>query len=342
MALTHSAGVSEWEHHGSGSSMGVGAPWEWELHGNGSSMGVGAPCGATMPCRQTSSSVLLVWFVSGVSERDLSEFKRGVSGRGVSLVPVASSFFQSPPFLPHNPSPPPPTVLPHIQAGGGSGRHQPPPLSPPLCYDTHSAVPACRLVVDLGMLGVMLHQQPMMPITFYSSPPGVSKSMSQELMEEEITAFTLGMALHDPSTPEWSIYMPMAKSLVRALDATQLAARELLPHVPVEGFVSVGVSKRACMAWLSAALDKRVVAFISYGYDLINFQPNMQHLLDSLGAVPILGRFYVDYNLTRFLHTPQLRHILSYTDPYFFRERLTMPKLLIAASNDEFFLMDDS
>ncbi|CAI5967854.1 unnamed protein product, partial [Closterium sp. NIES-65] len=137
---------------------------------------------------------------------------------------------------------------------------------------------------------------------------------------------TLGMALHDPSTPEWSIYMPMAKSLVRALDATQLAARELLPHVPVEGFVSVG----------------RVVAFISYGYDLINFQPNMQHLLDSLGAVPILGRFYVDYNLTRFLHTPQLRHILSYTDPYFFRKRLTMPKLLIAASNDEFFLMDDS
>ncbi|CAI5513983.1 unnamed protein product, partial [Closterium sp. Naga37s-1] len=87
---------------------------------------------------------------------------------------------------------------------------------------------------------------------------------------------------------------------------------------------------------------QRVVAFISYGYDLINFQPNMQHLLDSLGAVPILGRFYVDYNLTRFLHSPQLTHILSYTDPYFFRERLSMPKLLIAASNDEFFSMDDS
>ncbi|CAI5511761.1 unnamed protein product, partial [Closterium sp. Naga37s-1] len=181
---------------------------------------------------------------------------------------------------------------------------------------------AAPLVVDLGMLGVMLHQQPMMPITFHVSPPGVSHSMSQELLEEEITAFTLGMALHDPSTPEWSIYMPMAKSIVRAMDATQLAARQLLPHVPVEGFVSVGVSKRACMAWLSAALDK--------------------HLLDSLGAVPILGRFYVDYNLTRFLHSPQLHHILSYTDPYFFRERLSMPKLLIAASNDEFFSMDDS
>ncbi|CAI5503946.1 unnamed protein product, partial [Closterium sp. Naga37s-1] len=265
------------------------------------------------------------------------------------------------------------------------------------------------LVGDLGMLGVMLHQQPMMPITFYSSPPGVSKSMSQELMEEEITAFTLGMALHDPSTPEWTIYMPMAKSLVRAMDATQLAARELLPHVPWTIYmpmakslvlapdatqlaarellrhVPVSTAAAAVAAsvvllalqggglscphslplslfkpsWpqppdlcslppathsapLSLLSPQRVVAFISYGYDLINFQPNMQHLLDSLGAVPILGRFYVDYNLTRFLHTPQLRHILSYTDPYFFRERLTMPKLLIAASNDEFFLMDDS
>ncbi|CAI5951392.1 unnamed protein product, partial [Closterium sp. NIES-64] len=214
---------------------------------------------------------------------------------------------------------------------------------------------AAPLVVDLGMLGVLLHQQPMMPITFYSSPPGVSKSMSQELMEEEITAF-----------------------LVRALDATQLAARELLnarathpmpfsllpdrvcrgvphPHSPfprqVEGFVSVGLASttqsviltsRHPLCPLSLFSSHSVVAFISYGYDLINFQPNMQHLLDSLGAVPILGRFYVDYNLTRFLHTPQLRHILSYTDPYFFRERLTMPKLLIAASNDEFFLMDDS
>ncbi|CAI5503950.1 unnamed protein product, partial [Closterium sp. Naga37s-1] len=201
---------------------------------------------------------------------------------------------------------------------------------------------AAPLVVDLGMMGVMVHQQPMMPITFHVAPPGVTRSMSQELQEEEITAFTMGMALYDPSTPEWPIFMPMAKSLVRAMDAVQLAARQMLPHVPVEAFVSVGASKRAHLAWLSAALDKRVVAFIAYGYDLINLQPNLQHLLDSVGAVPILGRFYVDYNLTHFLHSPLLPPLLSYTDPYFFRERLTMPKLLISASNDEFFFMDDS
>ncbi|GJP30529.1 hypothetical protein CLOM_g3789 [Closterium sp. NIES-68] len=201
---------------------------------------------------------------------------------------------------------------------------------------------AAPLVVDLGILGVMLHQVPMMPVTFYSSPPGISSNKSRKLVEEEITSFSLAMAIHDTSTPEWPIYMPMAKSVIRGMDAVQLAVREMLPHVPVEAFVTIGVSKRACMAWLSAVLDKRVVAFISYGYDLINFEPNMQHLLDSVGAVPIMGRSYVDYNLTRMLHSPQLHRIMSYTDPYFFRDRLTMPKLLISASNDEFFSMDDS
>ncbi|GJP62835.1 hypothetical protein CLOP_g19854 [Closterium sp. NIES-67] len=109
------------------------------------------------------------------------------------------------------------------------------------------------MVVDLGILGVMLHEIPMMPISFYSSPPGVS---SQRLIEEELPAFTLAMAFHDPTTPEWPIFLPMAKSVIRGMDAVQLAARELLPHVPVEGFLAVGVSKRALAAWLSAALDK--------------------------------------------------------------------------------------
>ncbi|GJP62829.1 hypothetical protein CLOP_g19851 [Closterium sp. NIES-67] len=201
---------------------------------------------------------------------------------------------------------------------------------------------AAPLVVDLGILGVMLHQVPMMPISFYSSPPGISSSRSKELLEEEITAFSLAMAIHDPSTPEWPIYMPMAKSVIRGMDAVQLAVRELLPHVPVEGFVAIGVSKRAYMAWLSAALDKRVVAFISYGYDLINFPTNMQHVLDSLGGMPVLGKFLVDYGVIGMLHSPQLQRVMSYTDPYFFLDRLTMPKLLISASNDEFFFMDDS
>ncbi|CAI5997070.1 unnamed protein product, partial [Closterium sp. NIES-65] len=45
---------------------------------------------------------------------------------------------------------------------------------------------AAPLVVDLGILGVMLDQVPMMPIDFYMGPPGVGKAMM--LQEEQIMA----------------------------------------------------------------------------------------------------------------------------------------------------------
>ncbi|CAI5967009.1 unnamed protein product [Closterium sp. NIES-65] len=199
---------------------------------------------------------------------------------------------------------------------------------------------AAPMVVDLGILGVMLQQVPMMPISFKVGPPGIGPRA--ELIEEEITAHTLAMFLDHPDEWEWLTPLPMAKSIIRALDATQLAVRELLPHVPVEGFVAIGVSKRAGMSYFAAALDKRVVAFITYGYDLLNVVPNLQHMHDSLGGWPILLKFNSEYNISQRLHSNQYRKAAEVIDPYTLIDRMDMPKLLISASNDEFFLIDDS
>ncbi|CAI5967875.1 unnamed protein product [Closterium sp. NIES-65] len=327
-------------------------------------------------------------------------------------------------------------------------------LAAPVCM----CHPLCRMVVDLGILGVMLQQVPMMPISFKVGPPGIGPRA--ELIEEEITAHTLAMFLDHPDEWEWLTPLPMAKSIIRALDATQLAVRELLPHVPVEGFVAIGVSKRAGMSYFAAALDKvrcsvasnacmplpffipsplpnplphlpnqppispprtpsspsaggvlagihmarryglrthgyraeqiplpshpldplhfpiapvsddwwcpicstcaplpsgymcllppppspvqRVVAFITYGYDLLNLVPNLQHMHDSLGGWPILLKFNSEYNISQRLHSNQYRKAAEVIDPYTLIDRMDMPKLLISASNDEFFLIDDS
>ncbi|CAI7860100.1 unnamed protein product [Closterium sp. NIES-54] len=175
------------------------------------------------------------------------------------------------------------------------------------------------------------------------------------------------MFLDHPDEWEWLTPLPMAKSIIRALDATQLAVRELLPHVPVsaaaapraceggvlsaaaaaahvlvEGFVSIGVSKRAGMSYFAAALDKRVVAFITYGYDVLNVVPNLQHMHDSLGGWPILLKFNSEYNISQRLHSNEYRKMAEAIDPYTLIDRMDMPKLLISASNDEFFLIDDS
>ncbi|CAI7856608.1 unnamed protein product [Closterium sp. NIES-53] len=199
---------------------------------------------------------------------------------------------------------------------------------------------AAPMVVDLGILGVMLQQVPMMPISFKVGPPGIGPRA--DLIEEEITAHTIAMFLDHPDEWEWLTPLPMAKSIIRALDATQLAVRELLPHVPVEGFVSIGVSKRAGMSYFAAALDKRVVAFITYGYDVLNVVPNLQHMHDSLGGWPILLKFNSEYNISQRLHSNEYRKMAEAIDPYTLIDRMDMPKLLISASNDEFFLIDDS
>ncbi|CAI5529520.1 unnamed protein product, partial [Closterium sp. Naga37s-1] len=196
------------------------------------------------------------------------------------------------------------------------------------------------LVVEMGILGAVLHQQPMEPISFYVGPNGPGKF--EELEEDELMAFSFAMALKHPDEIEWQLSMPMAKSIVRGMDALQLASREIFPHLPVEGFVLMGVSKRGLMAWLTAAMDKRVVGIVAYGFDLLDFGRNFQHLHDSLGAWPVILKFYAIFNVTSQLQSPQFQRLTEDTDPYYYRERLTMPKLLVSAANDEVLALDDT
>ncbi|CAI5511762.1 unnamed protein product, partial [Closterium sp. Naga37s-1] len=196
------------------------------------------------------------------------------------------------------------------------------------------------LVVEMGILGAVLHEQPMEPISFYVGPNGPGKF--GPLIEDELMAFCFAMALAHPEHLEWHLAAPMAKSIVRGMDALQLASREILPHLPVESFVVMGASKRGLMAWLTAAMDKRVVGMVAYGFDLLDFGRNFQHLHDSLGAWPVILKFYAIFNVTSQLQSPQFQRLVEDTDPYYYRERLTMPKLLLCASNDEVLALDDT
>ncbi|CAI5460830.1 unnamed protein product [Closterium sp. Yama58-4] len=136
---------------------------------------------------------------------------------------------------------------------------------------------------------------------------------------------------------------------------------------------------------------QRVVAFITYGYDVLNVVPTLQHMHDSLGGWPILLKFNPEYNISQRLHSKEYRkaadlidpytlilsaawtcmdhvwpsstrmdmhapcvtflstplsppphHVQEAIDLYTFIDRMDMPKLLISASNDEFFRIDDS
>jgi PhoPQ-activated pathogenicity-related protein len=146
----------------------------------------------------------------------------------------------------------------------------------------------------------------------------------------------------------WLGQLAMAKSAVAAMTATTeaLAAEAKADpsgHWPViERFGVAGASKRGWTTWLTAAVDNRVVAIAPIVIDLLNIRPSMAHHKASLGKWSEALEDYERAGLAERLDDPESGVIRNIVDPYAYRERLTMPKCVINAASDEFFLPDSS
>ncbi len=142
--------------------------------------------------------------------------------------------------------------------------------------------------------------------------------------------------------PTWLAQLPMTKSAVAAMDAVQeaLAAEPGVPRV--ERFTVAGASKRGWTTWLTAAVDSRVAAIVPIVIDVLNIAPSMKHHHASYGFWSEALDDYERQGLADRFDDPESAAIRAIVDPYAYRERLTTPKCVINASQDEFFLADSS
>ena len=62
----------------------------------------------------------------------------------------------------------------------------------------------------------------------------------------------------------------------------------------------------------------------------------------SLNDARRLVEDYVEHRIFEWMGTPQFRALMKIEEPYEYRQRLTMPKFIVNASGDEFFLPDSS
>src|SRR5262245_56660385 len=141
--------------------------------------------------------------------------------------------------------------------------------------------------------------------------------------------------------PEWPLLSPMVKSVVRAFDASS-AASEREWGSPLERFTVIGGSKRGWTTWLTAAVDRRVTAIAPVVIDVLNMERHFPHQSQAWGAPSDKIQPYTDLGLDRILASAEGAELRQIVDPYTYRDRLKQPKLVILATNDEYFPLDSA
>jgi PhoPQ-activated pathogenicity-related protein len=168
------------------------------------------------------------------------------------------------------------------------------------------------------------------------------KGETRKRSEDSLIAYTWDKFLRT-GDPKWPARLPMTKSAVRALDTiTAFCGSEEGGKKSVDKFVVCGGSKRGWTTWTTAAVDKRVIGISPMVIDMLNIEPSFQHHWKAYGFwAPAVG----DYTAEKIMDwngTPQYKALMKIEEPFEYRSRLTMPKYVINATGDQFFLPDSS
>ena len=191
-----------------------------------------------------------------------------------------------------------------------------------------------KLAVDTNTVVSELRDVPNEPLTF----TGEDHSRT----EDGIVAYTWDKYLRT-GDETWPLHLPMAKSAVKAMDAiTSFMRRSHGTGAAVKQYVVAGASKRGWTTWLTAAADKRVVAIIPLVIDVLNSEKNIDHQYRAYGFLSPALDDYVKMGLLNWAGTPQYQALMNIEDPYSYLDRLTVPKYIINASGDQYFLPDSS
>jgi PhoPQ-activated pathogenicity-related protein len=189
---------------------------------------------------------------------------------------------------------------------------------------------------DTGTVVAELRMVPNQPVVFKDDPAHKPRT------EDDFIAYTWDKFLRT-GDDKWPARLPMTKSAVRAMDAvTAFAASAAGGSNKVGRFVVAGASKRGWTTWTTAAVDTRVAAIVPAVIDLLNVEPSFIHHFRAYGAYSDAVKDYVEQGIMDWIGSPPFHALMKIEEPYEYRDRLTVPKLLVNASGDQFFLPDSS
>ena len=172
--------------------------------------------------------------------------------------------------------------------------------------------------------------------------PLIFNSDGHPRVEDDLIAYTWDKYLRT-GDDRWPARLPMTKSAVRAMDTvTAFCAGANGGGITIDGFVVAGGSKRGWTTWTTAAVDHRVKAIVPCVIDLLNIEPSFKHHWEVYGQYAPAVEDYVKAGIMEWQGTREYRNLMKIEEPYEYRDRLTMPKFIINATGDQFFLPDSS
>jgi PhoPQ-activated pathogenicity-related protein len=208
---------------------------------------------------------------------------------------------------------------------GGSVNDKAPERADPAHVDT--ALTTHTVVAELRGI-------PNEPLTF--------KDESKSRNEDQIIAYTWVKYLKT-GDETWPLRMAMTKAAVRAMDTvTAFCASAQGGGVKVEKFGVAGGSKRGWTTWTTAAVDHRVVVIVPMVIDMLNSIPSFEHHYRAYGFYSPAVKDYENMGIMEVSHMPRYLDLMRLEEPYAYRGRYTMPKLIMNSAGDQYFLPDSS
>jgi PhoPQ-activated pathogenicity-related protein len=192
-----------------------------------------------------------------------------------------------------------------------------------------------EIAVKTKTITASVYNIPNQPLIF-------SDQMGWKRVEDSLIAYTWDK-FYRTGDDEWPLRLPMTKAVVRAMDAVQaFCASEAGGKHEVKDFVAAGGSKRGWTTWTTGIVDTRVKAIIPCVIDLLNLIPSFRHHYAVYGGWSLVVGDYHSSGVLKWLDTPENEALMRIVDPYSYRNRLTIPKLVMNAGNDQFFVPDSS
>jgi PhoPQ-activated pathogenicity-related protein len=157
-------------------------------------------------------------------------------------------------------------------------------------------------------------------------------------MEDALIAYTFDQYARTGES-DWPVLFPMVKSAISAMDALQEWANGKRPG-PLNKFVVTGASKRGWTTWLTGATDPRVAGIAPMVIDMLNMKKQIAWQRRAYGKTSEQIHDYAEAGLLDRLDDPAMSKLIDLVDPYAYRDRYSMPKLILLGANDRYWTVD--